>query len=70
MKPKFMALFWGILAYLCAAAAIGLFAMFFAGCSVAYPLGEAGRYGTIKVAVAYVPPVDLWQGTPVFLADK
>ncbi len=40
------------------------------GCSVTYPLGEAGRYGSVKATVEYLPPVDLWQSAPRFLADK
>lgn len=44
--------------------------LFLSGCSVAYPLGEDGRYGLIKAQVLYVPPINLWLNPAPFLEDK
>ena len=55
----------GSLTILCGASLLML-----AGCQVSYPLGESGKYGTIKASVTYVAPVNLWLNPAPFLADK
>lgn len=40
------------------------------GCFMTFPLGESGKYGSVRVDVNYAPPVNLWQTAPTFLADK
>ncbi len=47
-----------------------LLSQLLSGCVVSVPLGENGCFGSIRGAVAYVPPVDLFQPPPTFLPDK
>lgn len=63
MSARAMVLVLGVVSYLLAAWVL-------AGCVVAVPIGEGGRYGTVRCAVAYVPPIDLWQPAATFLPDK
>lgn len=39
------------------------------GCALTVPLGDEGRYGSLRGTVQYLPPVNLWEPA-TFLNDK
>jgi len=53
-----------------------LLSQLLSGCMVMVPIGESGRYGSIRGSVDYVPPVNLFEPShliplrPKFLPDK